>query len=363
VDYIKKFKTEVGADLYAVSAQNEPALCTGYNSGCYMPNELTPVLTGVADVMAASGLSTFLHWPDNIWWGGIWEDFAGATRSANLVKVGQIMSWHYGDDDDTKERTELAMLQKEATGGVNKFRMWNTEFGGQFDNWNGEQTDELGHQTGDAWVMAKQMHLSLQYGFNAIVWWQLAEPLPTNPAGRHYGMLYDAKRGPRGAVMQNFARYIRPGAVRVGATSSDANVWSIAFKNAGDNTVTVVLLNYGSSATTATIAGTGLPASFDAYQTSPTQNCVKLGTYAAGEAVSLPVKSLTTLRNVPTTSVLPAVSGTTRAQPAWQSGATRGRASYTLNGTRVAGSNPGNVGVRCVVVPGDKPRAIVGRAN
>jgi O-glycosyl hydrolase len=332
VDYIKRFKTDVGADLYAVSAQNEPAICTGYNSACYLPNELTPVIIGVADAIAASGLSTFLHWPDNIWWGGTWEDFSGVTRSANAVKVGNIMSWHYGDNTEAAERRQLGILQTEATGGVNKFRMWNTEFGGYFDDWAGLRNDETNQQTGDAWLMAQIMHLNMQYGFNAIVWWQLAEPPQQDAPSRHYGMLYNAKMGPRGAVMQNFARYIRPGAVRVGATSSDANVWSVAFKHAGDQTVTVLLLNNGSSATTATIAGTGLPTSFDAFQTSPTQNCVKIGSFAPGATINLPVKSITTLYNMPTVGIQTPQKGVAPAQ------STRGLAAGRASTIAVDGS-------------------------
>jgi O-glycosyl hydrolase len=306
VDWCKRFKADIGVDLYAVSPQNEPALGTGYDSCNYLPREFTPVVTNVAHALSASGVPTLMHWPDNIWWRGRWEYdiFAEVVKDPITRQVGNILSWHYGTVDEKEERRQLQELRDEALGGTTKFRMWNTEFGGYFDDWNGIRNDESNNKTGGAWEQAVTMHLNMQYDFNAIVWWQLSEPPQPNPGGRHYALLYhDASGKPqfgcRAAVFKNFSRYIRPGAVRVGCESSDANVWAVAFKHAADQTFTVVLLNYGSSAATATVSGAGLPASFDAYQTSPSQNCVNIGSFNAGQAVSLPVKSITTLYNKP----------------------------------------------------------------
>jgi hypothetical protein len=82
--------------------------------------------------------------------------------------------------------------------------------------------------------------------------------------------------------------------VSVGNTGSNS-VFATAFKHAGDNTVSVVILNTGSSSSSAALAGSGLPAQFDVYQSTSTQACVKVGT--ATTSVALPAQSITTLYN------------------------------------------------------------------
>jgi hypothetical protein len=62
-----------------------------------------------------------------------------------------------------------------------------------------------------------------------------------------------------------------------------------------DNTVTVVILNTGTSAKSAALVGTGLPSQFDVYQSTSSTVCVKTGT--ATTTVALPAQSITTLYN------------------------------------------------------------------
>jgi O-glycosyl hydrolase len=58
----------------------------------------------------------------------------------------------------------------------------------------------------------------------------------------------------------NFSDFIRPGAVRIGATTSDGSLTLDAFRNA-NGTIAVVVLNEGTSADSVTfsLTGTGTP--------------------------------------------------------------------------------------------------------
>jgi len=149
----------------------------------------------------------------------------------------------------------------------------------------------------------------LQEGFSAVVYWGISRPLQDNPAERHYEFMYDGKPGPLFHVARGFFRFIRPGAVRIGCTSSDVNVWAIAFTHQARNIMTIVLLNNGNATATASINNQpGIPEQFDVWQTSPTQNSVRIGAVGQAGTVSLPVKSVTTLYNAP--AATPVISKT-----------------------------------------------------
>ena len=98
----------------------------------------------------------------------------------------------------------------------------------------------------------------------------------------------------------NFSDFVRPGAVRIGATTSDGNLTLDAFKNT-NGTVAVVALNTGTSAdpVTFSLTGTGTPngATVTPYLTNSSSDAVAQATIAvSGGAFSatLPARSLVT---------------------------------------------------------------------
>lgn len=302
VDYVKRFRADVGADLHAVSPQNEPAICTGYNSCCYLPEDFAPVVVAVGRAMDSSGVPTFVHWPDNIWWHGNWQGpvYQAVMADPSSRKVCDIMSWHYGDVNESQMVSDLSSLRDEAQGGARTFRMWNTEFGGFYDDWNGKREDEFGNMSGGAYEQAVMMFQEILFSFSALVWWQMSEPPQPNADGRHYALLYHdasgrATMGPRAQVMRHFSRFVRPGAVRIGCTASDGAVWCLAFKHPQRLTTTVVLLNHSSVAATATLAGSGLPSTLKAYRTGPADTWTELGPVSTSASIAMPARAIVTL--------------------------------------------------------------------
>ena len=102
----------------------------------------------------------------------------------------------------------------------------------------------------------------------------------------------------------NFSRFVRPGAVRIGATSSDRNLTLNAFKNT-DGSVSIVVLNTGSSsdAIAYTLKGTGIPngAVVTPYLTSSSSDVkAQAATTVSGSAftATIPARSLVTY-NIP----------------------------------------------------------------
>lgn len=149
------------------------------------------------------------------------------------------------------------------------------------------------------------------------------------------------KIGPRFYVSKQFFRYLRPGAYKVGCISSDTNsVWALAYKHDTQQTVTVLLLNRSNTTQTVTLSGNDLPQSLDIFQSSPTQNCVNMGTIAAGGMVSLPPTSITTLYNKPMPT---AVINPKRISGNAINRAAKVHAQYfDLCGRRLSGSNVHN---------------------
>jgi O-glycosyl hydrolase len=88
-----------------------------------------------------------------------------------------------------------------------------------------------------AFDVATELHASMEANFNAYVWWVIR---------RQYGFVFDSGVATkRGYIMSQFARFVRPGFVRVAASTPAADgVVATAYKN-GPGSVVVVVLNQG----------------------------------------------------------------------------------------------------------------------
>jgi hypothetical protein len=105
--------------------------------------------------------------------------------------------------------------------------------------------------------------------------------------GMNVGKKYNASK--------QFYRYIRPGASRMETSSPDSNLFITAYYHAGNNTHTIVILNSASSSKTVSISGSNLPAAYDMYVTSATQNN-QLTTNVAATGITIPARSVVTLQ-------------------------------------------------------------------
>jgi O-glycosyl hydrolase len=350
--YLDMVRDSIGYDLCAVSPVNESATCFGYNSMCNWSYPNDPgwdVLC--SDLYVAIGnrflqrdsrvpLSCCDHtWgPDAVGW--IYDVIEDHPRVDSIVPVVSI---HYSDDNVLQTRMGNEIVRRIAARRPWR-KLWNTEFGGQFDSWNENLVDEYGDRPGGAWKLATDLFLCLMADYSAVIYWQLAgtdtDPGVINET-EHYGLFGVVNGvpapGPRFRVMQTVARHVRPGAEKVTCISSDtAAVWAVAYVHSVHNTVSVVLYNRSNAAQTVTLSGAGLPAQMNIYQTSPTQDHEMAGTVAPGGTVALPVKSLTTLYNTPVTPVKPAAAGAAAAPAAGPAPAVH----FGLDGRRCA-AGPG----------------------
>ena len=129
-------------------------------------------------------------------------------------------------------------------------------------------TEYLDTDTSWAAVLAtgKQMSDCMKAGMHAYVWWY---------AVRFYGPIDEAGNvSKRGYVMSQFARFVRPGFVRVSGTdNSPRNFVDVTAYRSGSKTV-IVAVNRNSTAKSQTfVLWNGTVGSFTPYVTSSSKNC------------------------------------------------------------------------------------------
>ncbi len=147
----------------------------------------------------------------------------------------------------------------------------------------------------DLWPQAldvgEHMHRAMvDAEFQAYIWWYIR---------RSYGpMREDGRISKRGACMAHFARFVRPGHVRIEATANPAsNVYVSAYRG-GDSTVAIVALNKGTAAVSQqfTLAN-GTASEVTSWLTDASRNVAPQGTAGVSNGsftVTLPARSVTT---------------------------------------------------------------------
>jgi O-glycosyl hydrolase len=143
---------------------------------------------------------------------------------------------------------------------------WMTETADLSGKWTASYYSSGAAGEGQTW--AEKIHTALvDASFSAYLYWEGAEDAGTSPTNSalidlHGGVVAASKRF---WVYAQWSRFVRPGAVRIGANGSSATLKVSAFKNT-DGSVAVQVLNTGASA--ATISISGVKGTASAYITS-----------------------------------------------------------------------------------------------
>ncbi len=170
------------------------------------------------------------------------------------------------------------------TNPLNK-KAWMTETSGYADTWENSVKP-------DALALAQDISAALFYGnLSTWVWWQGSKLGGISD----YSLMKGTTTGKKYHVSNQFYRYIRPGAVRVKSSTTDAELMVSAFENTTINSHTIVIINPSSSAKSISFGGNNLPAEFTMYRTSSTENCINIGTVNSNSYFNIPAKSAVTL--------------------------------------------------------------------
>ena len=283
VDHLNSFNDYMknqGVPLYAISISNEPDWC--HEWACWSADEIYNFTKGYADKMRKNGVKVIstesFRYDKNL--------YNKVLNDANALKNWDILGAHfYASDRRTGDNFFQYSLADQK-----KVERWMTEHytesQGSGNYWRtitntGDQANANKRDTVNAMDVAYEIHRAMVVGnFNQYTWWYIR---------RCYGLIMEkdfgnklqipqneiGKISKRGYVMSQFARFVRPGAVRVGATANpEKEVFASAYKSKDGDSVIVVLVNrdYKNSKTvTVNVKGADVE-TFHVYTTSEAKN-------------------------------------------------------------------------------------------
>lgn len=208
-----------GVDLYAISVQNEPDYADDWTA--WTSDEMVRFLEE-----NAGSIGTKVIAPESFQYVKSFSDpiLNDSEALANLDILGAHLYGTSYDDFD------YPLFQEKGEGK----ELWMTEV--YYPN---------SSDSADLWPQAldvgEHMHHALvDAEFQAYVWWYIR---------RSYGpMTEDGQISKRGANMAHFSKFVRPGYVRIDATSNpQTNVYTSAYKGT-DSEIVIVAINKGTSA-------------------------------------------------------------------------------------------------------------------
>ncbi len=275
-----KYMKDQGVPLYAISFQNEPDWCKEWT--CWNADQIYNYTRDYAAKLRENGTKVIsaesFQYNKNL--------YDKVLNDANVLKNWDILGAHfYASEAKTGDNFFAYSLADQKN--VERWMTEHyTESDGSANYWRkemrtGDQANQNKLDTVRAMDVGYEIHRGLAVGnFSQYTWWYIR---------RCYGMIMETdfsgklqipsnevgKISKRGYVLSQFARFIRPGAVRVGATiNPEKEVYASAYKSAGEDSVIVVLVNrdYKNSKTvTVKVPGAKIE-SFHMYTTSEAKN-------------------------------------------------------------------------------------------
>jgi glucuronoarabinoxylan endo-1,4-beta-xylanase len=298
-----------GVNLYGISVQNEPDYATDWT--WWTSAEIVRFLRE-----NAGSISTKVIAPESFQYVKSMSDpiLNDATALANVDIIGAHL---YG----TSYANFPYPLFKQKGAGK---ELWMTEV--YYPN----STD-----SGDLWPQALDVgehihHAMVDAEFQAYIWWTIR---------RSYGpMREDGQVSKRGAMMAHFARFVRPGYVRIDASANPAsNVYVSAYR--GGDTVVIVAVNKNTSSVSQqfTLSNTTASGSVSNWLTDASRNVAPQGPLSMSNGsltVTLPARSVMTFVTSVTGTSSPSPSDSPSPTPTptpTPSDGTGPRVSYTMS--------------------------------
>jgi glucuronoarabinoxylan endo-1,4-beta-xylanase len=268
--YIKYVEGQ-GINLYSVSVQNEPDYAAEWTY--WSANDVASFIAQYGKAVKEGTKAKLMSAESFQYQKPIYNAILGNQQAmANCDLFG---THFYGTQRSQMDFPQLENCGKE---------IWMTEV--YVPNSDSNSADRFP----EAVQVAENMHNGLVVGnLNAYVWWYIR---------RQYGPLKEnGQISKRGYMMAQYSKWVRPGAVRIGATEQpNNNILCSAYQNE-DGSIAVVAINKGSSAVTQNFSLSGVDISdISAYRTSANENIKEISQSASGSSFSsqLPGNSVTT---------------------------------------------------------------------
>ena len=255
VTWVQNAKTQ-GVPIYAVSAENEPDSCGINSTTSYSAAQLAAWIDVLGPAMA--GISVKVMAPETMNACGFTGYFNAIKNDSAAWNAVSIFASHEYGCGTLPSQPSIAAAGKE---------YWETEV----DTGRGSG-DSTGDGIASALPMATTIHNDLtKANLNAWhIWWLY------NASGNG-GCLYDTSTNmwtKRLWVLGNYARFVRPGYMRVSTSgSAPSGVLVSAYQNPADGTVVVVAINSNTAATPLSLYVSGVvPCTITPWVTSATDS-------------------------------------------------------------------------------------------
>src|SRR5579863_7121076 len=235
-NYLKQYAADysaAGDPLTYIGPENEANLSTSYDSMQLSPAQTANVLDALGPAMASSGLSTKVECCATEGWNYA-QQYAAAIEADSTANADTPVFTSHGYTQ--APNSPLSGWSKPA---------WETEWS-TFESWD-PAWDDGTDASGLTWAQNIFNGLDNANLSAFLYWWGSTTP---SENGDNEGLIEinGSTVTPSGRLWAfgNFSRFVRPGAVRIGATTSDGNLTFDAFKNTS-NTVAIVALNTSQS--------------------------------------------------------------------------------------------------------------------
>jgi glucuronoarabinoxylan endo-1,4-beta-xylanase len=289
---------DAGVELYALSPQNEPLFVESYNSCVYATetaklNAYSRLLKAIAPTIKQAYPNVKLFGTENMLGleGQPWTNISySAAMDAAVWPSFDVLAYHgYQDGVAPTASSQLAQYWINVRDNYDLPQQkpaFMTETSGYNDTW--------GDANGPR-ALGYAIYSALAFGrVSAWVWWQ-GSALGQTPD--EYTLMEGTQlASKRYYVSKQFYRFIRPGAKMVSVTSTDSNLFVVAFQHPAMNSFSLVAINAATQDKPLVLGGTNVPATYGAYRTSATENAVSIGSVTNG-SIMLKADSITTLVN------------------------------------------------------------------
>jgi O-glycosyl hydrolase len=232
-----------GDPLSYVGPENEANIGPGYDSMIMTPAQTANFMQFLGPTLARSGLRTQAECCATEGWDYA-QQYAAAIEADPAANFWTPLFTSHGYTE--APASPLAGWTKPA---------WETEWS-TFQPWDPAWDDD---STASGFTWAQNIYNGLTAAnLNAFLyWWGSTTP---SENGDNEGLIEingsTVATSGRLWAFANYSRFVRPGAVRIGTSTANANLEVTAFRNR-NGSVAVVVLNTATTAQTATFAGTG----------------------------------------------------------------------------------------------------------
>ncbi|MBX5458419.1 MAG: cellulose binding domain-containing protein [Thermogemmatispora sp.] len=286
VQYIKDYQA-AGVTITNIGFVNEPNLSTSYSSMVMNPTQTADFAKILGPTLANAGLSTQIVCCDAEGWDLAPSYTSAIVNDATANSYVKVISSHGYTAAPTSPLNS------------NGKPVWETEWS-TFDSFDAAW-DDGSDASGLTW--AQHIHVGLtSANLSAFLyWWGVAS---TSVSTDNQGLIQlngsTITPSKRLWAFANYSRFIRPGAVRIGASSSDSNLLVSAYRNT-NGTLAIVVINLASSdtATTFSLQNTNVAngATVTPYLTNNNNNTAAQATLSVSNgsfSATVPARSLVT---------------------------------------------------------------------